>query len=196
MRTKYNKKRIRTIILIIVLLLGMSVGFSYINDSIGETGLFYIRNNTWDIHWDNIKVSPGSIKDSQVPIKAHIMGDTTKVEYSVILKNPGEYYEFTVDSINKGSINAMVELIETKFYEEDGKTEKELPDYLEYEFVHIDGREIIKKELLKTQHKQSFRIKIKFKEDITEEQLPTKDEMIIVRQDLLYVQADESAIER
>ena len=196
MRTKYNRKRIRTIILIIVLLLCMSLGFSYITDTIDEKGILYVKSNTWDVHWDNIVVSPGSVKGDQVPIEAHILDDSTKAEYSIVLKNPGEYYEFRVDSINKGSINAMVEEIDTKFYEEDGKTEKELPNYLEYEFTHLDGRKVIKNELLKTDHIQGFKIKIKFKEDINEEDLPTKDETIIVRQSLVYVQADEKAIER
>lgn len=196
MRTKYNKKRIRTIILIIVLLLGMSIGYSYINTSINEEGSLYIKNNTWDIEWQNIEISPGSVEKDQVPIEAHILGDTTKVEYSVILHNPGEYYEFTIDTVNTGSIDAMISKIDTRFYEVDGKTEKELPKYLEYEFVYNDGTSIMKKQLLKSKHKEKIKVRIKFKEDISKEDLPSIDETIVVKQEIGYVQADETAIEK
>ena len=196
MRTKYNKKRIRTIILIIVLLLCMSIGYSYINNSIDEEGTFYVKSNTWDVHWENVEVAPGSIEGDQVPIQAHILGDSTKVEYSVVLKNPGEYYEFSIDTVNNGSINAMISNIDTKIYEVDGKTEKELPKYLEYDFIYNDGKDITKKQLLKTNHREKIKVRIKFKEDIKKEDLPTKDETIVVKQELVYIQADETAIEK
>ena len=196
MRTKYNKRRLRTIILIVVLLLGMSIGYSYINTSIDEKGTFYVKSNTWDIEWQNIKIKPGSIEGNQVPIEAHILGDTTKVEYSVILKNPGEYYEFTVDSVNTGTLDAMISKIDTKIYEVDGKTEKELPNYLEYEFVYSDGTKIKEKQLLKSKQKETIKVKIKFKEDVNKEDLPSVDEAIVVKQELLYVQSDKTAKEK
>ena len=196
MRTKYNKKRIRTIILIVVLLLGMSIGFSYINETIDEKGVFYVKGNTWNIHWDNIVISPGSVKDDQVPIEAHILGDTTKVEYSVVLHNPGDYYEFTIDSVNDGSMDAMIAKIDTKIYEIDGKTEKELPNYLEYEFIYNDGTTIKKNQLLKSKNKETIKVRIKYKEDISKDDLPTTDETIVVKQEIGYVQADENAIEK
>ena len=196
MRTKYNKRRFKTIILILVLLIGMSIGYSYINNSINEEGIFYVKNNTWDVHFDNLEVSAGSVEGDQVPIAAHILGDTTKVEYSIILKNPGEYYEFTLDTINAGSINAMIDDITTTIYEIDGKTEKELPKYLEYDFTYSDGSEIIKGQSLNSNKSEKIKVKVKFKEDIQKEDLPNEDETLVIKQELNYVQKDDSAIDK
>lgn len=196
MRTKYNKRRFKTILLIVLLLLGMSIGYSYINRSINEEGTFYVKNNTWDVHWDNLVVSEGSIKGDQVPIEAHILGDTTKVEYSIILKNPGEYYEFTLDTVNAGSIDAMIDRINTTIYEIDGKTEKELPNYLEYEFTYVDGEQLLKRQALNSNKKDRLKVRITFKEDIQEEDLPSVDETLVIKQELTYVQKDTTAINK
>ena len=139
MRTKYNKRRFRTLIMIVVILLCMSIGYSYLLTTLNIEGTSNIKANTWDVHWENVSVKSGSVTGDQVPIDAYVMSDTTQVEYSVILKNPGDYYEFTVDAKNSGSLDAMVSITDTKFYESNGVTQINLPNYLEYEFLYSNG---------------------------------------------------------
>ena len=116
MRTKYNKRRFKTLIMIVVILLCMSIGYSYLLTTLNIEGTSNIKANTWDVHWENVSIKSGSVTGDQVPIAAHILTDTTQVEYSVIIKNPGDFYEFTVDAKNSGSIDNMVSVTDTKFY--------------------------------------------------------------------------------
>ena len=195
MRTRYNKRRFRTAIMIFVLLLCMSIGYSYLLTTLNIEGTSNIKANTWDVHWENISVKSGSVTGDQVPIAAHVMSDTTQVEYSVILKNPGEYYEFTVDAKNSGSLDAMVSITDTKFYEENGVTEINLPDYLEYEFLYSNGVRIGPNQILAANSSRTIKVKIKFKDNLDASELPTTDKTIVIRQSITYVQADDTAIE-
>ena len=194
MRTKYNKRRFRTVIMIFILLLCMSIGYSYLLTTLNIEGTSNIKANTWDVHWENVSVKSGSVTGDQVPIDAYVMSDTTQVEYSVILKNPGDYYEFTVDAKNSGSLDAMVSITDTKFYESNGVTQINLPNYLEYEFLYSNGVRIEPNQLLAANSSRTIKVKIKFKDDLDESELPTTDKTIVIRQSITYIQADENAV--
>ena len=195
MRTRYNKRRFRTAIMILILLLCMSIGYSYLLTTLNIEGTSNIKANSWDVHWENVSVKSGSVTGDQVPIAAHVMSDTTQVEYSVILKNPGEYYEFTVDAKNSGSLDAMVSVVDTKFYESNGVTEINLPDYLEYEFLYSNGVYIDEYQLLPANSSKTIKIKLKFKANLDESELPSTDKTIVIRESITYIQADENAFE-
>ena len=99
----YKKLSLKTrrdimILLILIFIVSITIGYALLSSNLNLTGTSTINNPTWDVHWDNIVVSPGSVKGDQVPIEAHILDDSTKAEYSIVLKNPGEYYEFSVSA--------------------------------------------------------------------------------------------------
>ena len=193
MRTKYNKRRFRTLIMIIILLLCMSIGYSYLLTTLNIEGTSNIKANTWDVHWENVSIKSGSVTGDQVPIAAHILTDTTQVEYSVIIKNPGDFYEFTVDAKNSGSLDAMVSVTDTKFYESNGVTQISLPNYLEYSFTYEDGDVVEQNHLLEANSSETYKVILKFKDNLEESQLPTTDKTIVIRQSVTYIQADENA---
>ena len=194
MRTKYNKRRFRTAIMILILLLCMSIGYSYLLTTLNIEGTSNIKANSWDVHWENVSVKSGSVTGDQVPIAAHVMSNTTQVEYSVILKNPGEYYEFTVDAVNAGSLDAMVSITDTKFYEANGVTQINLPNYLDYSFTYEDGVEIELNTKLEANSSETYKVRIKFKDNLDDDDLPTTDKTIVIRQSITYIQADETAL--
>ncbi len=193
MKTKYNKRRFKTLIMIIILLLCMSIGYAYLSATLNIEGTSNIKSNTWDVHWENVSVKGGSVTGDQVPIAAHILTDTTQVEYSVTLKNPGDYYEFTVDAKNAGSLDAMVSVVDTKFYEANGVTQISLPNYLEYSFTYDDDLPVLQNQILEANQKEKLKVKIKFKDNLEESELPTTDKTIIVRHNIVYVQSDENS---
>ena len=187
MRTKYNKRRFRTAIMILILLLCMSIGYSYLLTTLNIEGTSNIKANSWDVHWENVSVKSGSVTGDQVPIAAHVMSNTTQVEYSVILKNPGEYYEFTVDAVNAGSLDAMVSITDTKFYEANGVTQINLPNYLDYSFTYEDGVEIELNTKLEANSSETYKVRIKFKDNLDDDDLPTTDKTIVIRQSITYI---------
>lgn len=54
------------------------------------------------MHFENITVQDGSIE-------ATIAEDKTTINYEMELLEPGDFYIFTVDMVNSGSIDAMID---------------------------------------------------------------------------------------
>ena len=191
MKTKYNKKRFMNIILIVVLLVAMSIGFSYISKTLETEGTIQLKDNNWSIKWTNATVLGGSITGDQVITPAHILEGETEVEYSIILKNPGEYYEFEVNSKNYGTIDAKIDSIKTEIYElndEEKVKLDEIPEFLECTITDTNGDEIEANHLLLQNESMDLKFKTMFKEDIEEENLPSLEKTYIIEQKISYVQ--------
>lgn len=112
---KRNENNIIKLVLF-VLLFGISVGYAVLTSNLNIVGSSVINNPTWNVHWSNLNVSSGSIIGSDVATAAHILTGNTEVEYVITLRIPGEYYEFTVDAVNDGSIDAMIGSFSNKVY--------------------------------------------------------------------------------
>jgi len=133
MRT--NGKRTR-ITLLVILLLFISVGYAFVNTGLKIDGIATIFKQTWDVHFENVKVKRGSV----TPIHEATINveDTTQVSYEVHLENPGDFYEFEVDVVNNGTIDAMV----TEILSTNNNQPISLPSYMKYSVTYEDGREI------------------------------------------------------
>ena len=177
---------------LLALLLGMTLGFSYLNQTLTINGTAKINNQRWDIHFDNIKIKDGSVAIDTGNSAATIQSSTTEVTYAVTLKEPGDFYEFTVDAINEGSMNGMVEQIVSKM---NGVAITSLPDYMEYSISYENGNPIELKHLLKSGQKATYKVHIGFKKDITESQLPGEEVSLSMSFSVTYVQADNTAVD-
>ena len=150
--------------LLVLLILGISIGFALLSKTLGINGFSGIKKNTWDVHWDDTSVSE---TEGSVPaLTPAYVSDTEKkiVTFSSELELPGEFYEFTVDAKNYGTIDAEVEKIEVNFYEEDGVTPKALSSCLEYSFTHADGSAIQDGEELKVGKSIKYKFRLSFKD--------------------------------
>ena len=136
---KKNKRKVRYLILVLLLLF-ISIGYSYLNSTLNITGTSTINNPTWDIHWENVEVKTGSVSATTPTIDTN----KTTVNYSVTLTIPGEYYEFTVDAVNAGTIDGMVSVVSNKL---NGTEITTLPNYLEYSVSYSDGVSIAQNHL-------------------------------------------------
>lgn len=192
-----KKKNKKTILLLLLLILGISVGYAALSSTLNISGSSQIGNVTWDIHWNNVVIKNGSITGDQVTSPATIIGaNSTEIEYSITFDKPGEFYEFNVDAVNAGSIDAMIETISKKVFEADGATETTLPDYLEYTVTYGDNKALAVKHLLPAHETETYKVRIQYKKDITTSQLPTTDKTLVFRFGVNYVQADDTAVER
>ena len=117
------KKKIKISILVLLILL-VTIGYAVLQSTLSINGTSTINNATWNIHWDNLNVTNGSITGTKVITPAYIKPGDTEVSYSIVLSTPGEYYEFTVDAVNSGSIDAMIGSFSNKVYEANGTTER------------------------------------------------------------------------
>ena len=192
MRLTKTEKRT---ILFLTLLLVITVGYALLSQTLDINGTTNIKKSNWSIIWDNVVVNENSVKGDSVTTAASITNtEKTLVEYSISLSEPGEFYEFTVDAKNEGTIDGMVNTVSNKVYESNGTTEKTLPEYLTYSVTYSDGKAIEPKQLLKAGSTEKYKVRVEFK-DVEADKLPSQNETLKFKFAVEYVQADDSAVE-
>lgn len=104
-----NDKRNRTsyiIIALLILVVGISIGYAALSTTLNINGSSTITKQSWDVHFANIIETDGSVTaTSPAAITA---GDPTKVTYNITLAKPGDFYEFSVDVVNAGTLPAKI----------------------------------------------------------------------------------------
>ena len=171
------------IVIIAVLLLCVTIGYAALNSTLNITGKSNISKNTWDVYFDNIQVVDGSVEAEKIPT----IIEKTTVDFDVVLNLPGEFYEFTVDVVNNGSIDAMIESIEKT----PTLTETQLK-YINYIIEYENEEQITTKQLVSKNSFVKLKVRVEFKEDVESSDLPTST--VNLGFSLNYVQADESGI--
>ena len=183
MRKKNNSLILGMILLIVVL----GIGYAYLSTTVTINGSSHINNPSWDIHFENVQVSPGSIIADD-PI---IDTNKTTVSYEVTLVKPGDVYSFTINVVNSGSIDGMIESISSKM---NGVEIEELPSYLDYSVTYLDGSEIKINQELKANTSETYKMNIEYKKDISQVDLPTSEQTLYLIFNVVYTQATDSAI--
>ena len=188
-----SRKKQTIILSVIVFILLLGLGFAYLNSNLSINGTTNITSASWNIYWNNVQVSDGSITDIITP--ATIQSGNTLVVFNVNLTEPGDYYEFTVDAKNDGSIDAMIGDLTQGVYASNGTTPKPLPDYLEYTVTYSDDKVVSQNDLLAHNTIETYKVRVYYKEDINASQLPSTDDSIVFKFGVEYVQANDSATE-
>ena len=188
-----NRKRRDYLGVLLLLVVGLSVGYALLRTNLTINGTSKIKGNTWDIHFENLNVTDGSVELSDGDVAAVINTTTrTDVSYAVTLKEPGDFYEFTVDAVNAGTIDGMIESITSKLNNTPITT---LPAYLDYSVTYSDGKEIAVNHLLKAGKTEKYQVRIEFKKDIESSDLPTTEQTLTLDFGVVYIQADSSGVE-
>ena len=180
----YNKKI--SIVLIIVLLVAVTIGYAVLNTTLNINGKSSISKNTWDLYFDNVVVNDGSVEATKIPT----ISDKTTVDFEVSLNLPGDYYEFTVDVVNNGTIDAMIESIEKTPVL---TTEQE--KYLNYTITYANDEQITTKQLVKKEETLKLKVKVELRKDVDPSDLPDVGDVLYLSFTVNYVQADESGVE-
>ena len=135
--------------------------------TINITGTSPISKVTWDVHYDNLKVSKGSVTAHKAAVIKS--GDTT-ITYEVPLLVPGDYYEFSVDVVNNGTIPAKVSATPTL-----GGVSKENEKYLRYSASYADGSVIKVNDTLDVGEKVTYKVRVEFIKITELEELPKEN---------------------
>ena len=180
------QKRYRISVLIL-LLLSISLGYAFLTTNLNIVGTTIVKDNKWDIYFDNVQVSSGSVSASTPVI------DTAKttVSYSVNLNLPGDYFEFTVDAKNDGTIDGMISSITSNL---NGSPITTLPNYLEYNVSYFDGLPIERNQLLEAGEKETYKVRVGYKSDITKDDLPSTEQTLNLSFSVVYVQSDDGSV--
>ena len=187
---EYRKKNV--FIFLFVLLCSLGIGYAFLRTELQINGTANFLNARWDIHFANLVVNPDSVELSTGNTAASISASTTEVTYAVTLKEPGDFYEFTVDAVNAGTMDAMIDTISSKM---GGVEITTLPTYMEYSVTYNDGVALSPNQYLKAGDTETYKVRIGFKKDINASDLTGQVESKTFSFSVTYVQADENAEE-
>ena len=200
-----KKKKNKRILLVLVLLLGISIGYAALATTLRINGNTGIKNATWSVYWDNVQINEGSVPADN-DHKARITDTAkTQVEYSVVLSEPGDFYEFTVDAVNNGTIDAMIDedgIVNGVYTDSTYETKMTtIPKALKYTVTYADGSEIEEKHLLAKKSgsnptKETYKVRVEYSEDVDSTDLDDTDQAFYFKFSVNYVQADDSAIDK
>ena len=173
------------IVLIIVALIGITIGYAVINTTLNINGKSSISKNTWDVYFDNIVVKDGSVEAVKIPT----VTNKTTVDFEVALNLPGDFYEFTVDVVNGGSIDAMIESISKELELTEAQQK-----YLNYIIEYQNGEQINTKQLVNKESFVRLKVRVELRKDIDSSDLPEVGDVLYLGFTVNYVQADNTAV--
>lgn len=180
-------------IIIFLLLLVISIGYAVLTTSVNISGVSKIQNPTWDIHFENVVINNNSVTivpENNDKAASIDLNDNTKVSFAVTLDKPGDFYEFTVDAVNDGSIDGMVDTVVSLLNNQPITT---LPNYLNYSVVHDNGTPIEKNHLLAANSSETYKVRVEYSRDIGNDEVVEEEVNLVFDFTINYKQADGSA---
>ncbi len=184
-RRKVNKPLLYFVFFVFA---SVTVGYAALSTTLSITGKGTLSKNSWDIHFENLVIVDNGA--SVVTTAPTIDSTKTKVSFNITLSKPGDAYEFTVDAVNKGTIDAMLSGFSATSLTTDQQK------YLTYTVTYSDGATISTKDYLKKGTSETIRVRVRFKDDLSATDLPSSAETLNLTATFVYVQADSTAKER
>ena len=134
MRRGYKKKHFYQLLIILFLCLG--IGYAALMTDLSITGVANVTHSSWDVHFENLQVQYGSV----TPDVAASIDSDTSISYEITLNQPGDFYDFRVDVVNEGTIDAMIESFSSKL---NGTAITTLPSYINYSVTFMMGHQLL-----------------------------------------------------
>lgn len=163
------KKRFLLIGLFVLLIAGITFGYARLETTLTINGDTKISKVSWLVHFKNVQVTDGSFLNDGANTATIVQNDDTTLTYTVTLKEPGQFYEFLVDIVNDGTIDAKLASIDSTSSDPDINN-KPFITYQETNFPVANS-------VLSpgAANKKTIKIRVEFPFDIRPVDLPTED---------------------
>ncbi len=192
---KSKGKKNAFLILLLVLLLGITVGFATLGSTLQITGTSTIKNSTWDISADDSDIecpsgevctinphNPETITpDDGVPTPenpnpkgAIIWMDGNTVYFKHLLSVPGDVFTFNVTYTNNGSVDAKVASVNQS------QLNATAQQFLTYSATYEDGTAVAVGDILAAGDDATFKITVSYKSTVTT--LPTAAQIAAINE--------------
>ena len=166
---KYKNRGSKKLIIVLACILTISLGFALLSTTLNINGLINIKTNSWDIHLENLSVTPGSV-DAANP--AEIGDDNKSVEFSANFQDIGDFYEFTVKAVNDGTVDGTIDDIEFKYYDVEDPTveidSEDVPNYVSTS-VTLNNTPLEKNHVLEAEEEETYKIRVEYTDNLLEE---------------------------
>mgnify|MGYP004468672747 CR=1 FL=1 len=185
---KERRTKALVIVVLLIVVAGLTVAFAALSTTLNINGTAYLDAAKWGIRFENLS-SPTKIGSATTTGTAKIE-ETKAAEITgmnVGLSTPGDKIVYTVDLVNKGTINAKIDNIEKTVLT------SEQQRYLTFKVTDQNGYEIKQGDILEKGETKKITITIEFIKDLTKEDLPKQTSTISLSYKLNFVQTDDKA---
>ena len=178
-----------TMIVLIVAVIGLTVAFAALSQTLTINGSANVDAATWNIHFDNLsdaKISGEAKENSKPSINED---DKVRIDgINVTLNNPKDKVVYNVDLVNEGSIDAEISNIVVPTLTE------EQEKYLEFKVAYTNtDKELSIGDLLNKGETKHLTITIRYKDEIDPSELPKDKQTISLSYELTFVQTDKES---
>ena len=171
-----------TLSIVMICVFILTIAYAALNAVLEINGNAEVVASTWDIKLANPIVTSGSVNSNLPTILSN-----KEASFTATLNIPGEFYEFTIDVVNNGSIDAMIDSV-TKTPTLSEKQAK----YLNYIVEYQNGESINTKQLVEANSFVRLKVKVEFRKDLVASDLPSTTEELDLAFTVNYVQSDDS----
>ena len=185
---KERRTKALVVVVLLIVVAGLTIAFAALSSSLNINGTAYLDAAKWGIRFENLS-SPTKIGSATTTGTAKIE-ETKSAEITGInvgLSTPGDKVTYTVDLVNKGTINAKIDNIEKTVLT------SEQQRYLTFKVTDKNGNEVSEGDILSAGETRNLTITIEFIKDLTKEDLPTSTSTISLSYKLNFVQTDDKA---
>jgi len=185
---KERRTKALVVVVLLIVVAGLTVAFAALSATLNINGTAYLDAAKWGIRFENLS-SPTKIGSATTTGTAKIE-ETKAAEITginVSLSTPGDKVTYTVDLVNKGTINAKIDNIEKTVLT------SEQQRYLTFKVADQNGKEVSEGDILSAGETRNLTITIEFIKDLTKEDLPKRTSTISLSYKLNFVQTDEKA---
>lgn len=180
MKSSNNNRGKYIVAILLLLVVGIGVGYAALATTLNINGTSKIDKVTWDVHFENAQATAGSAT-ATVPVV--IDSNTTTVNYEVSLTTPGQFYEFTVDVKNAGTLPAKLSAAPTLA---GVSTAQDV--YVNYTVTYDDGSAIQANDTLAANASRKIKVRVEYDKNVTASQLPTTAQTLNLTYSMNYVQ--------
>ena len=166
-----NKKTL----IIVALLVVITLGYAYLSQMLTINGTGTIDTMDWDIHFESYQVTANNnMTPTTVPDTSG--NNKTSITYAVAFDTPGQVYEFTVDAVNDGTIDAMIKSYTSTIQEGSGEVKdatdpSNIPSYLTYTITYSDDVAIAANHLLAANSSETIKVHLELNKNISTAEL-------------------------
>ena len=183
---KERRTKALVVVVLLIVVAGLTVAFAALSATLNINGTAYLDAAKWGIRFENLS-SPTKIGSATTTGTAKIE-ETKAAEITGInvgLSTPGDKVTYTVDLVNKGTINAKIDNIEKTVLTQEQQR------YLTFKVTDQNGKEVSEGDILSAGETKNLTITIEFIKDLTKEDLPKQTSTISLSYKLNFVQTDE-----
>ena len=151
-----RRKRNKSIIFILILFI--SIGFAALTANLSINSGITFLPQSFNVYFNNISVNQNSVNKNNPTLSS----SKKNITFTTSINEPGDFYEFSFDVVNDGTMDAAIsEIVKSSLTETQEK-------YLDYSARYYGERKIKVDDILHAGYKERIVVRVEYKYDVDE----------------------------